>query len=664
MLQFSPLLILKPSLSSFAFEYIDECDPKCVKGKQLMEEIYSSVHDYLNSCTLTPEGIPHDKYPKDLLPLQSAELWQTWADLDKEQYRQRNKHKYVKSMAHSDKQGTTRELPAREYSEEQRKKMRKIREKQYGKVKEKSTVTEKFINALRTDDTMVLWYFMQWLKIALDDLSQKMLPPLYTELHQLRTKLSDIQGKGPALCGETTEKACLKELQQLDARMVNASFGVEHLMREVSQQYEAVVENGAVFSPPIIVNDLPQIAAQMLCDGFTLELLDGEASHMPKKWISEVLRNLARLLKGKSKNDPRIYVLSVLGIQSTGKSTLLNTVFGVQFAVSAGRCTRGAFMQLVPVHSSLHEKTGVQYFLLIDTEGLRAPELERHAAFEHDNELATFVIGIANQTLINVAGEVAGEIDDVLNAAVHAFMRMSEVELKVRCHVVHQNVDVVDGDKLLQGRLKTKNKLDKMTKAAAKETELEAKYNCFNDIIHFNYKTDVSEFSGLRSGKLPMAKVSCDYTKSAQELKSCIIKVSKTHPKYRTSMPVLVSHLDKLWNAILQEDFVFTFQNTYELVAYKDLESKYSECSCKFTTEMNVLQQNAENELYGCIPTELDEKLKEHIGLIDKGASKHFKVLEKEMMDFLKTDCIMQKWKQDMELKLDHLRKELTKGKL
>ena len=75
-------------------------------------------------------------------------------------------------------------------------------------------------------------------------------------------------------------------------------------------------------------------------------------------------------------SNPQVFVLSVLGLQSTGKSTLMNTLFGVQFSVSAGRCTRGAFMQLLPVHSSLQRKCKYQYFLIIDTEGLRAPELD------------------------------------------------------------------------------------------------------------------------------------------------------------------------------------------------------------------------------------------------------------------------------------------------
>ena len=50
--------------------------------------------------------------------------------------------------------------------------------------------------------------------------------------------------------------------------------------------------------------------------------------------------------------NKKVYIVSILGIQSSGKSTLLNTMFGLQFPVSAGRCTKGAFMQLVPIDQS------------------------------------------------------------------------------------------------------------------------------------------------------------------------------------------------------------------------------------------------------------------------------------------------------------------------
>ena len=41
--------------------------------------------------------------------------------------------------------------------------------------------------------------------------------------------------------------------------------------------------------------------------------------------------------------EEKTIVISVLGPQSSGKSTLLNFLFGCDFATSEGRCTRGVY---------------------------------------------------------------------------------------------------------------------------------------------------------------------------------------------------------------------------------------------------------------------------------------------------------------------------------
>ena len=66
-------------------------------------------------------------------------------------------------------------------------------------------------------------------------------------------------------------------------------------------------------------------------------------------------------------NNAKIFVISALGIQSSGKSTLLNTMFGLEFRVSAGRCTRGAFACLIPVGDTLKTASDIDYVLVIDT---------------------------------------------------------------------------------------------------------------------------------------------------------------------------------------------------------------------------------------------------------------------------------------------------------
>uniref|UniRef100_A0A8C5TJP3 VLIG-type G domain-containing protein n=1 Tax=Malurus cyaneus samueli TaxID=2593467 RepID=A0A8C5TJP3_9PASS len=65
----------------------------------------------------------------------------------------------------------------------------------------------------------------------------------------------------------------------------------------------------------------------------------------------------------------------------------------------AGRCTRGAFMQLIPVDEELQQDVGFDFVLVVDTEGLRAIEMANKHSLNHDNELATFVIGIGNLTV-------------------------------------------------------------------------------------------------------------------------------------------------------------------------------------------------------------------------------------------------------------------------
>lgn len=128
------------------------------------------------------------------------------------------------------------------------------------------------------------------------------------------------------------------------------------------------------------LHHLPKLCAELLLDGFPLELVDGDASNIPLRWVSDVLCQPNALVQPKRK----ILVVTVLGVQSTGKSTLLNTMFGVQFAVSSGRCTREAFMLLIKVKEDIKKQLNCDFVMIIDTEGLKSPELAKlHDSYEH-----------------------------------------------------------------------------------------------------------------------------------------------------------------------------------------------------------------------------------------------------------------------------------------
>ncbi|GBC08886.1 hypothetical protein RclHR1_08460003 [Rhizophagus clarus] len=76
-----------------------------------------------------------------------------------------------------------------------------------------------------------------------------------------------------------------------------------------------------------------------ILEGEPLQLLDGlSLRSLPANFLSNVLSNLMTNV------ERRLIVISVIGLESSGKSTLLNHLFHCGFATSASRCTKGAYM--------------------------------------------------------------------------------------------------------------------------------------------------------------------------------------------------------------------------------------------------------------------------------------------------------------------------------
>ena len=371
-----------------------------------------------------------------LLPLQGEILWHEWTKHNKERYRQ------LRRSASSSPSDYAAEVEAQKTV---------VRNQQLQYVDCLTPVTKEFLKIVLSHDGKVVQHFLLCLKWGLSKNSRKII----AELRDGITDLNDDE----------------KTIEEIYDKCSKLSVGIEHLLRELGQVYEAALHrlqqtvcdlpnevrddvptdinsshlsdekikklyqchdrHVKKFTKEIKIFHLSRAAAQILIDGHPLEIMDGDTAHVPIQWVRRVINEVAHLL-----NNPRVFVLSVLGLQSTGKSTMLNTTFGCQFKVSSGRCTCGAYMQLLPVCNELKEETGCSYILIIDTEGLRAPELtDSDQKQRHDNELATFVIGLANVTLININGEVAGDMEDILQTVMHAFIRMRKVKLEPRLPV-------------------------------------------------------------------------------------------------------------------------------------------------------------------------------------------------------------------------------------
>ncbi|XP_076866493.1 interferon-induced very large GTPase 1-like [Brachyhypopomus gauderio] len=439
----------------------------------------------------------------------------------------------------------------------------------------------------------------------------------------------------------------LKWTEILLDKYTDGCFGLADILRETGQKYESSI----CLQMGQKVLHLPKLAARFMMSGHSVELMDGDAGHVPLVWVSAVLDELIKIL-----GDQRVFVLSVLGIQSSGKSTMLNAMFGLQFAVSAGRCTRGAFMQLVKVSEEMKAELKFDYILVVDTEGLRALELAGKATIHHDNELATFVVGIANMTLINIFGENPVEIQDILQIVIQAFLRMMKVRLNPSCMFVHQNIpDVTAKEKTKESRRCLQEKLDEMTKLAALQEVCDAER--FGDVIEFDVERDVRYFAQLWEGSPPMAPPNPSYSENIEELKQTII--SKAAKKGGMKLSEFQTRIKDLWEALLNENFVFSFRNTWEISVYRKLEKNFWKWTWSLRKDMLEIQDKLQtriinNQLQKIEHNDLVGKMKESFEKVNSSVKSYFE------HDAEEQDILVQ-WRGRVQQKIENLHDDLIK---
>ena len=427
--------------------------------------------------------------------------------------------------------------------------------------------------------------FLQSVKLHLDEMSRSC-------LLESQEKWREYQDAKAQRESEKIAEAH-KEFMKAEANLSRNSFSLDHIFRELGQMYESMQE-----CKMTVLNDfhrniekLPDIVANLLLCGHPFELMDGDASNIPLTWVKAIFSSL-----GKITGNKKVFIVSVLGVQSSGKSTLLNSLFGLQFAVSAGRCTRGVYMQLIKVDKE-RSTLPFDYVFVIDTEGLRAPEygVDR---FDRDNAMATFVICLADVTVMNIKGENYGEIRDILQIVVRAFLRMHHVSVydntRHRCLFTHQNVNAVDAkSKLAFSRHTLQKHLDDMSAEAARQEQIHD-VNCFSQIMSFDCDEDVIFLPDLCNGNPPMANINLKYVETVNDVRNKILfdTCMSSRQKSFLSFTDTWQHIKDTWLAILNDNFVFTFRNLLQLKAYSRLEQR-----------VNMQLWNSEEQIYNWLAT-------------------------------------------------------------
>lgn len=197
------------------------------------------------------------------------------------------------------------------------------------------------------------------------------------------------------------------ELLSLGGDKIAGNLSIEHSFLSL----EVLWRNAIVCSDHASINAQNLIKKSyydFVVAGFPFEILDGDNFHFQHKFLTNILSKF---------HSDRMLAISIIGPQNSGKSTLLNYMFGTLFDVREGRCTRGIYGSLVKIDKSnetiksILKNSEIDYIMLIDTEGLLSIE---KADKEYDRRLVLFSLAVSHLVIVNMMGDVNDTLRDML----------------------------------------------------------------------------------------------------------------------------------------------------------------------------------------------------------------------------------------------------------
>ncbi|CAF4005248.1 unnamed protein product [Rotaria sordida] len=151
-----------------------------------------------------------------------------------------------------------------------------------------------------------------------------------------------------------------------------------------------------------------------IAEGNPFEIVDGDNFEMQGNFLTKVFELFP---------NKKFFVISIIGPQNSGKSTLLNFLFGTLFEARDGRCTKGIYGTLINVQSKTNKHQLIpldyDYILVIDTEGLLS--IQKHDE-QYDKRLILFCLAVSHLVIVNVEIEI--------NEAVRKFFVLCTQALK------------------------------------------------------------------------------------------------------------------------------------------------------------------------------------------------------------------------------------------
>ena len=422
---------------------------------------------------------------------------------------------------------------------------------------------------------------------------------------------------------ETQKKDYEQKIKDISKEIDNQSVGSELFLREIFSMYtdtEFLKQNSSLLN----YNEFIDAVAESMVHGNDIEIIDGDYNTFNQDIFKDLFSRLDEKIKNlfQSYND-QILVVSVIGPQSTGKSTLLNKLFNTNFQMSAGRCTKG-------LYASFKKTTlnGKDHFLLIlDTEGLLSIEKSNE---EYDKQLTLFSMACSHIFIINVNGEINNAIRKILSISLYAAGRTQTLQHKPIIYFVLRNMIDLNIEKQSEMIAGIENALKEVSKLSNIP---------FKSVIDYrdqdSYVLTVSAFTKDSIGHekktiFETTKSSFNFCDIMEKFRAKLLQNTVDSKSPISKLSTWSNHAATVWKTILCFNDFFMYESIKEIeerdeltkvlneLIDKQLKPKMQEIKTKY---LSSLENEAKNEKTNTIIVphlQLDQEIDDFIKEIHK----------------------------------------------
>lgn len=388
-------------------------------------------------------------------------------------------------------------------------------------------------------------------------------------------------------------------------------LGLENFLREMGLIFELTYISPGSGSHNVLW--LPSLATDLLLYGIPLELMDGDTSNIPIRWLSCVFAELKRRLP----QQCRTRVLTTLGVHRGRNAEVLSALFGVKFPEGRQRATRGVYMVALCLPDNLRQDMECDFLLLIDVEGLCSMSLDKINTLIQDNEMATVATGLSDVLMQNISPHGRMEFETNFTVIANALLRIKEYGSMPICQLLTQDEEL---NSILQS-----SQLKRVSDMLQTETGDNANNHCAKTTASITcvkgpwYNMSLSE------------PIDTQYSKSVLKLKQnlfgalkkCAAKSEATH------LSEFMSSLCALCNAVKAESFSIGLQNTDTALAFSLLCTEFSKWEEIFLEHMEKWLKGATKKIFATKTKALDTVIQN--GLLSELKGEAREEVKKEM---------------------------------